>query len=64
MRSADQVKRKRNELASQKAMLEGRLADTDDPVVQAALRAQLERVQDMMLLLEWVLEAPEGAYHA
>lgn len=65
MRTENQIQSKINELTLQRRSLEARLAplSADDPQ-QPALRAQLTRLEDMILMLEWVLNAPTGKYHA
>ncbi|WNS45693.1 hypothetical protein [Paenibacillus sp. MMS20-IR301] len=65
MRTQNQIQSKINELTMQRRSLESRLAPLPegDPQ-QAALNAQLTRLEDMLLMLEWVLEAPSGKYHA
>jgi hypothetical protein len=62
MRTADQIKRKYNELAAQKQALENRAASAETSG-QQALQGQIARLEDQMLLLEWVLNAPIGSYH-
>jgi len=62
MRTEQQIKRKLNDLTMQKRTLESRL--TNDPAKDAPLAAQIERVGDSILLLEWVLNEPTGKYHA
>ena len=65
MRTENQIQSKINELTLQRRSLESRLAplSADDPQ-QAQLNAQLSRLEDMILMLEWVLNAPTGKYHA
>ncbi|NJJ38916.1 hypothetical protein [Paenibacillus apii] len=65
MRTENQIKSKINEMTLQRRSLESRLAPLaqDDPGRQA-LDAQLTRLDDMILMLEWVLNEPVGKYHA
>ncbi|KIL35249.1 hypothetical protein SD71_14490 [Cohnella kolymensis] len=63
MRTVDQIKRKYNELAAQKQTFENRASSTD-PSEQQALQSQIARLEEQMLLLEWVLNAPIGSYHS
>jgi hypothetical protein len=65
MRTENQIQSKINELTLQCRSLESRLAplSADDPQ-QVQLNAQLSRLEDMILMLEWVLHAPTGKYHA
>lgn len=64
MRTENQVKRKVNELLLQRKALESRLeaeaAGTDDH----SLRQQIDRLDEQIMLLEWVLNEPVGSYHA
>jgi hypothetical protein len=60
MRTEQQIKRKLNDLAMQKRSLESRLEG--DAAKDASLSAQLERLEDSILLLEWVLNEPTGKY--
>ncbi|MDG0793467.1 hypothetical protein OMP38_23490 [Cohnella ginsengisoli] len=62
MRTADQVKRKYHELASRKQALEALYAEAGEEA-RPELQAQAERLEDQLLLLEWVLNAPSGSYH-
>ncbi|AIQ41222.1 hypothetical protein MKZ24_23365 [Paenibacillus sp. FSL R7-0297] len=65
MRTENQIQSKINELTLQRRSLESRLAplSAGDPQ-RAALNVQLTRLEDMMMMLEWVLNAPTGKYHA
>jgi len=65
MRTENQIQSKINELTLQRRALEGRLAplDADNPQ-RSSLQNQLARLEDMILMLEWVLNAPVGKYHA
>jgi hypothetical protein len=65
MRTEQQIKRKQNELLMQKQTLQSRLSETN-PEQEAevqSLRTQLDRLEDMIFLLEWVLNEPTGSYH-
>lgn len=62
MRTENQIKRKLIELTQQRSNLQTR-ADTATDQTRANLLQQLERVEDMILLLEWVLNEPTGSYH-
>ena len=55
MRTEDQVKRKLNELMMQKKSLESNENES--------LKAQIIRLEDQIMLLEWVLNNPIGSYH-
>ncbi|EGL17777.1 MULTISPECIES: hypothetical protein [Paenibacillus] len=61
MRTEDQVQRKLTELNKQKQSVQERL--NSDPE-NDFLKAQLEKLDDMTLMLEWVLNAPTGSYHS
>ncbi|GGA40210.1 hypothetical protein [Paenibacillus physcomitrellae] len=65
MRTELQIKSKINELTMQKKRIEDRLAQLqpDQESQRPSLNAQLERLDDMLLMLEWVLNAPSGSYH-
>lgn len=65
MRTENQIQSKINEMTLQRRAVESRLAPLsgDDPL-RAPLSAQLTRLEDMILMLEWVLNAPAGKYHA
>lgn len=62
MRTENQIKRKLIELTQQRTNLQTR-ADGATDITRESLRQQLERVEDMILLLEWVLNEPTGSYH-
>lgn len=65
MRTEQQIQSKINELTLQKRSLESRLAPLPGGSPQReTLNAQLTRLEDMLLMLEWVLDAPAGKYHA
>ncbi|MCY9589827.1 hypothetical protein PC41400_16540 [Paenibacillus chitinolyticus] len=61
MRTEDQVQRKLTELNKQKQSVQERL--NSDPE-NDFLKAQVEKLEDMTLMLEWVLNAPTGSYHS
>ncbi|MDT3425597.1 hypothetical protein J2Z22_001116 [Paenibacillus forsythiae] len=65
MRTENQIKSKINEMTLQRRSLESRIAPfkEDDPG-RAGLTAQLARLEDMIMMLEWVLNEPAGKYHA
>ncbi|MCC3373031.1 hypothetical protein [Cohnella sp. REN36] len=63
MRTADQVKRKINELAARRETLNAKRSESSDPAEQARLQAQADRLDEQLLLLEWVLNEPLGSYH-
>lgn len=62
MRTADQIKRKLHQLSAQKQSLETRLAEAPGGG-EPELRLLLDRIEDQVLLLEWVLNEPSGKYH-
>ncbi|OKP96851.1 hypothetical protein [Paenibacillus sp. P46E] len=65
MRTEQQIQSKINELTLQKRSVESRLTPLPDSSPQREpLNAQLSRLEDMILMLEWVLDAPAGKYHA
>lgn len=65
MRTENQIQSKINELTLQRRSLESRLTPlAADSPQRESLNAQLARLDDMMLMLEWVLNAPAGKYHA
>lgn len=65
MRTENQIQSKINELSLQRRSLETRLIPlTEDISQRDLLTAQLTRVEDMIMMLEWVLNAPVGKYHA
>ncbi|MDQ1912182.1 hypothetical protein RAC89_17485 [Paenibacillus sp. GD4] len=61
MRTEEQIKRKLNELVMQKKALE---AGMDADGLKEGLQSQIDRLEQSILLLEWVLNAPVGSYHA
>ncbi|MNW63333.1 hypothetical protein D3C74_415360 [compost metagenome] len=65
MRTENQIQSKINELTLQRRSLETRLAplESDNPQ-RESLNSQIGRLEDMILMLEWVLNAPAGKYHA
>ncbi|ANY75417.1 hypothetical protein BBD41_24170 [Paenibacillus ihbetae] len=64
MRTENQIKSKLNELAMQKKLLHARIAQLDESSPQrSALVQQEARLDDMMIMLEWVLNEPGGSYH-
>lgn len=58
MRSEDQVKRKLNELKRQLDMMKSRMS-----AEEAAANVQVLRMEDMVMMLEWVIDQPSGSYH-
>ncbi|MEK4997974.1 hypothetical protein [Paenibacillus sp. FSL H7-0918] len=65
MRTENQIQSKINVLTLQRRSLESRLASlTENSPQQDNLQAQLTRIEDMIMMLEWVLNAPVGRYHA
>ncbi|KUP22260.1 hypothetical protein [Paenibacillus sp. DMB5] len=65
MRTANQIQSKINELTLQRRALTSRLAPLpQDSPQREGLSTQLSRLDDMILMLEWVLDAPAGKYHA
>lgn len=65
MRTENQIQSKINEMTLQRRSLESRLTPLPpgDPQ-RTALDAQLNRLEELILMLEWVLNAPAGKYHA
>ncbi|WP_274361797.1 hypothetical protein [Paenibacillus thermotolerans] len=55
MRTENQIKRKLNELMMRKESL----VSKED----AATAEQIDRLDEQILLLEWVLNEPTGTYH-
>lgn len=55
MRTENQIKRKLNELIMRKESLRSK----DD----AAAAEQIDRLEEQIMLLEWVLNEPTGSYH-
>ena len=65
MRTENQIQSKINELTLQRRALESRLTPSEEESTQQeSLKAQITRLEDMILMLEWVLNAPVGKYHA
>jgi hypothetical protein len=67
MRTENQIKRKLNELILLKKSLETRSAELkagEQEAEERSLQLQLERLEESIALLEWVLDAPVGRYHA
>ncbi|MFB9326485.1 hypothetical protein ACFFSY_11230 [Paenibacillus aurantiacus] len=58
MRTEDQIKRKLNELLLQHKNLRATLDEE-----KAATHPHLLRLEDMISILEWVMNAPSGSYH-
>ncbi|UJF31301.1 hypothetical protein [Paenibacillus hexagrammi] len=63
MRTESQIKRKRNELVSQRQALESRTEQAGSSAETDSLKLQAERLSDMIDMLEWVLNEPSGSYH-
>lgn len=64
MRTENQIKSKVNELTKQRSMLQERLSQLEEGSPQrASLANQQARLDDMILMLEWVLNEPNGSYH-
>lgn len=55
MRTENQIKRKLHELNTRKESLKSR----DD----TAAAEQIDRLEEQIMLLEWVLNEPTGSYH-
>ncbi|MCL6603607.1 MAG: hypothetical protein K6T94_12085 [Paenibacillus sp.] len=65
MRTENQIQSKINELTLQRRALETRLTSIEEDSSQRNnLKDQLARLEDMIMMLEWVLNAPVGKYHA
>ncbi|MDQ0193212.1 hypothetical protein [Paenibacillus wynnii] len=65
MRTENQIQSKINELTLQRRALESRLTPLEENSPQQDnLKAQLTRLEDMLMMLEWVMNAPVGKYHA
>jgi hypothetical protein len=66
MRTEQQIKRKLIELTMQRKALEERLAKTGsaDKLEDPALQRQMEQLDAMSMMLEWVLDQPTGSYHS
>ncbi|WP_068776010.1 hypothetical protein [Paenibacillus sp. FJAT-26967] len=60
MRTADQVRRKLTELTKQKQFIQQQL---DKDKENSVLTIQIEKLEDMTMMLEWVLNEPSGSYH-
>jgi len=63
MRTESQIKRKLNELQQQQQAVQARKDAAGSDAEREALNAQLERLGDIIDMLEWVLNAPIGSYH-
>lgn len=65
MRTHNQIQSKINELTMQRRDLDSRRSSisADDPQ-SVSLSAQISRLEDMIVMLEWVLNEPTGKYHA
>ncbi|GAB6988838.1 hypothetical protein [Paenibacillus pini] len=65
MRTENQIQSKINELLMQKKSLQARIdnAESGTPA-HNSLSAQLIRLEDMLSMLEWVMNAPSGSYHS
>ncbi|GGG09677.1 hypothetical protein [Paenibacillus abyssi] len=63
MRTADQVKRKLNELVSQKKSLKIKLDQAEADIEHGPLKQQIIRLDEQILLLEWIINEPTGSYH-
>ena len=64
MRTEDQIKSKLGELNTQKRNLQARLSTlTPEAAAYTSLNEQLARIDDMTMMLEWVLDPPQGKYH-
>ncbi|WP_411349666.1 hypothetical protein [Paenibacillus sp. WLX2291] len=65
MRTENQIKAKLHKLNAQQTNLRTRLSTlTPEAAAYTALNEQLVRLEDMCLMLEWVLDQPQGNYHA
>jgi hypothetical protein len=69
MRTEQQIKRKSNELKMQKQSLTARIEQATQEQQESVesiqiLLAQVERLEESIHLLEWVLDQPIGSYHA
>jgi hypothetical protein len=69
MRTEQQIKRKWNEMKMQKQELKERLGQTTENEHQSVesihiLSLQIERLDEHINLLDWVLEQSTGSYHA
>jgi Flp pilus assembly protein TadD len=75
MRTEDQIKRKLHELNARRQALRAELEAAAESAREAApggaadgsansgLAARLERLEEQIVLLEWVLNEPSGKYH-
>jgi len=63
MRTESQIKRKRNELASQRQLLLSRASEAGDDTAARRLQEQAGQLDNMIELLDWVLSEPLGSYH-
>lgn len=62
MRTEDQVRRKLNEFVMQRHSLESRIGAAAEEA-KPGLQAELNHLEDQIMLLEWVLNKPIGSYH-
>lgn len=66
MRTENQIKRKLNEMNMQRKTLLSRLEEPDvqeNEAERKSIESQITRLDELIGLLEWVLNAPEGNYH-
>lgn len=64
MRTANQIQSKINELTKQMKMLQARLEPLPaESAERRNLNQQAARLEDMIMMLEWVLNEPDGKYH-
>lgn len=65
MRTESQITFKMNQLKLQRQSVESRIAPLsgDDPL-RNGLLSELNRLDELILILEWVLNEPRGKYHA
>lgn len=64
MRTGNQIQSKINELSVQKKMLQSRANSLpEDSAERRNLNQQHSRLDDMITMLEWVLDEPNGKYH-
>jgi uncharacterized protein YoxC len=69
MRTEQQIKRKWNELRMQKQALTARVQQATEDQQESVesiqiLLSQVERLEESIHLLEWILDQPTGSYHA
>lgn len=64
MRTEQQIQRKVNEFKMRQRELQARLAELADERQQAPVLLQIDRLEEQVALLEWVLFEPTGRYHA